>query len=143
METVDGAIKALRTHGLKITPQRIAILKILQGNKTHPSAEEIFRKVTQNHPNISFTTIYNTLDVLKQTGQIRELNIDKSRKHFDPDLSAHNHLICESCNKIFDIFEDFSTSMNIPASITDNFQITGQEILFYGICKKCQQKAKH
>jgi len=140
MDTVDGALQALRSKGLKITPQRIAILKVLQGNTSHPSAEEIYKKVTRKHPNISFTTIYNTLDVLKKTGQIRELIIDKTRKHFDPDLSPHNHLICDTCHTIFDIFEDFSDAITIPQSVSDVFHVTGHEIVFYGICKECLQK---
>ena len=72
----------LRKIGLKITPQRQAILKLLKGNQTHPSAERIYSEILKKYPGISFATVYNTLSKLIEAGEIRELDIDPNKKRF-------------------------------------------------------------
>ena len=76
---------------IKMTPQRAAILKYLEGNTSHPSAEAIFDAVRKQYPMISFTTVYNTLQTLKDLDRVWELNIDDERKRYDPNVMLHHH----------------------------------------------------
>ena len=92
--------------GLKLTPQRLAILDFLDGNSSHPSAEEVFSAVKEKYPTMSFATVYNTLDILKQRGDLLELTIDPYRKHYDPDTRSHHHILCSKCGKIGDVFDE-------------------------------------
>lgn len=123
--------------GFKRTPQRLAILEHLDGNKSHPSADEIFRVVAKKNPSMSFATVYNTLNTLVETGAVRELTIDPDRKRYDPDTSAHHHLICLDCKTIVDIPGDIA--VEVPRGVTKDFVVTGSHIEFYGVCSPCRK----
>lgn len=127
-----GAIK-----GFKRTPQRLSILDHLDGNTSHPSADEIYRVVAKKNPSMSFATVYNTLNTLVQTGAVRELTIDPDRKRYDPDTSAHHHLICLECKKVADISGDIP--LEVPRGVARDFVILGSHIEFYGLCPSCKK----
>ncbi len=137
METAEKLTEILRCHGMKITPQRLMIFKVLENNTSHPSAEDVFKRVKKVYPAVSFTTIYKTLETLKDLGEIRELTIDEDRKHYDPNTSTHHHVICSACKNILDIFEDFSPHIKLPDFINNNYTVSGFQITFYGTCRKC------
>jgi Fur family peroxide stress response transcriptional regulator len=124
--------------GLKLTPQRLAVLQYLEGNKSHPSAEEIYRAVKRRFPTISLATIYNILESLKEKGLVQEINIDPYKKRFDPDTTSHHHLICTKCGRIVDIEMDFKPSL--PEA--EGFRIERIHMEFYGVCRDCSSKGK-
>ncbi|TLD42290.1 MAG: Peroxide stress regulator PerR, FUR family [Candidatus Jettenia ecosi] len=137
MESVEKLTTVLRNNGMKITPQRLMIFKILENNTSHPSAEEVFKRVKKIYPAVSFTTIYKTLETLRDLGEVKELIIDEDRKHYDPNTNSHHHFICSTCKKILDIFEDFSSHIKLPNSLKSDYTVFGFQISFYGICKEC------
>ena len=137
METVEKLTRTLRSHGLKLTPQRLMIFKILEDNISHPSAEEVFKRVKKIYPTVSFTTIYKTLETLRDLGEIKELVIDEDRKHYDPNTKPHHHIICKVCKKINDVFEDFSPHIKLPDSMGSEFDVSGFQISFHGKCRNC------
>ncbi len=124
--------------GLKPTPQRLAIFDYLEGNQDHPSAEDIYKSVSKKFPMMSFATVYNTLEALQQKNYLRELNIDPDKKRFDPNTNPHHHLICVTCKKIVDIYDDYK--IRVPNRARKGFAIIGHHIEFYGLCPKCQSK---
>ncbi len=126
--------------GLKLTPQRLAIFEYLDGNKEHPAAEDIYNELKKKYPMMSFATVYKTLEALKNRGYLREISIDKERKHFDPDTNHHHHLICTECKKIVDIHKDFS--IEIPDEQQSFFEVTESNIEFFGICPECKKKGE-
>src|SRR3989304_1635647 len=93
-------------------------------------------------PIVSFATVYNTLEALRDKGEIQEITIDPLKKHYDPNPKPHHHIICVKCNKIGDVFEDYSEALRLPYHITDKFKPVGNHIDFYGICRECQKKEK-
>ncbi len=123
--------------GFKLTPQRLAVLDYLEGNKDHPSAEDVFRAVRRRHPMMSFATVYNTLEMLKRHGKVRELTGDPGRKRFDPNTGPHNHIICIRCRKIIDVPADEHVS--VDKRYRAGFEITGNNIEFTGICPDCRK----
>lgn len=123
---------------LKLTPQRLAILKYLEGNKDHPSADSIYKAIVKKFPTISFATVYNTLQTLKCRGQIMELNFDPFKKRFDPNPKPHHHAICIKCQKIIDIQSEYP--LPIPKIESEEFEFIGSHIEFYGLCSKCKHK---
>jgi len=126
--------------GLKLTPQRLAILGYLDGNKEHPSAEDIYRAVSRRFPTMSFATVYNTIETLRQRGMLLELTIDPDKKRFDPNIKPHHHLICIKCRRITDIHKNYKLSVSSIES--GDFEIVGNHIEFYGICPKCKQSTQ-
>jgi Fur family peroxide stress response transcriptional regulator len=129
-----------RDSGLKLTPQRLAILEYLDGNKEHPSAEDVYKAVSKKFPTMSLATVYNTLMILKQRGLVRELTMDPFRMRFDPQPARHHHLICMDCRKITDIHTRLR--INLPEMQQEGFEIIGNHIEFYGRCPRCKNK-KH
>ncbi len=129
-----------RELGLKLTPQRLSILSCLEGNKDHPTAEEIYNKVSKKFPTMSRATVYNTLETLVQQGRLTSVTIDPDRRHFDPNTEKHHHLICSECKRIADIHVDFD--LDVPKEEKQGFQITGSHVEFYGICPECRKKTK-
>lgn len=129
-----------KESGLKLTPQRLAILKCLDGNKEHPSADDIFKTVSKKFPTMSFATVYNTLETLRKHGHITELNFDPFKKRFDPNPKPHHHAICVRCQKILDIQNQFS--LKLPKIESEEFEMIGSHIEFYGICSKCKNTRK-
>jgi len=138
MKNVDQVIRAFRDRGYKVTPQRIAILEVLEGNKTHPSADDIYVSLRRKHPTMSFTTVYNTLETLKELGEIQELTIDQRRLHYDPDITLHHHIMCTQCGHIDDIFADYTQAIQVPEEILRRFHVNGHSVQFYGLCSYCQ-----
>ena len=122
---------------IKLTPQRLAILSYLNGNTSHPSAEDIYKAVLEQFPTMSFATVYNTLEALKNKGSIQELKIDHAKKRYDPDCSRHHHLICNKCKSIVDIRKKFNLSL--PDEMAEGFDVLGNSIEFYGVCSKCKK----
>ncbi len=122
--------------GIRLTPQRIEILNYLKGNKKHPSAEEIYKDVSKKFPTMSFATVYNTLETLKQKGHILELSIDSDRKRYDPMVKSHHHLICINCKKIVDVHNNYN--IEISEKDKNGFSIMGNHINFYGVCPLCK-----
>ncbi|MBI5885277.1 MAG: transcriptional repressor [Deltaproteobacteria bacterium] len=135
-------IDKYKGQGFKMTPQRLAILKYLEGNTSHPTAEDIYKDIRKTYPTVSFATVYNTIETLCKRGDVMEVTIDPGRKHFDPNPAPHHHIICTSCNTIGDVFVDYSSALNLPESIRREYAVSGNHVDFYGICKACRGR-KH
>lgn len=133
MKNVREALGKLRETGFKLTPQRLAILEVLEGNHSHPSAQSIFQSVKARYPMISFATVYKTLKVLERVGEIQSLSITENKLNFDPDTSRHHHFYCRSCEKIFDIFP---SEGQVPQEI-DGHRVDRSQVYYYGICSNC------
>jgi len=134
---LEKIISKYRGKGIRLTPQRIAILKFLEGNRSHPTAETIYQEIRKDYPTISFATVYNTLQTLKDNGNIQEITIDPTRRHYDPDTTPHHHIICINCHEIRDVFVDYSKALRLPPRILREFKVLRNHVDFYGLCKGC------
>jgi Fur family peroxide stress response transcriptional regulator len=139
---MEKIIAKYKDKGLRLTPQRIAILKYLDGNTSHPTADNIYRDLKQTNPTLSFATVYNTLQTLREHGEVMEITIDPVRKHYDPDTSPHHHVICISCNALWDVFVDYSDVLKLPSNVAKGIKTVGVHVDFYGLCKNCQKEER-
>jgi Fur family peroxide stress response transcriptional regulator len=121
------------------TPQRLAILKFLEGNISHPSAEDIRSSLKKPFPTLSPATVYNTLETLREMGRVVEIDIDSGKKRFDPKTESHHHLICIGCKKILDIPEKCRPVLTEHEK--RGFRIIRSKVEFYGLCLKCQRRS--
>ncbi|WP_038055889.1 Fur family transcriptional regulator [Thermodesulfobacterium hydrogeniphilum] len=127
-----------KSLGLKLTPQRLAIIEYLEGNKEHPSAEDIYNALKPKFPSMSFATVYNTLEILVKKGLIKELNVESTRKRFDPSTHPH-HFFCKRCKKVIDV--DNQINISVPEQLK-GFDIEDIQIIFYGLCSECKSESK-
>ncbi|MCS7200343.1 MAG: transcriptional repressor [Caldimicrobium sp.] len=137
MNELQKRLETYKRLGLKLTPQRLAILEYLENTREHPSAEDIYNALKDRFPSMSFATVYNTLEVLIEKGLVKELSIDSSKKRFDPFLHSHHHFICKQCGKIFDVERNFD--ILIPEELKE-FEVSDFQVVFSGLCPTCKKK---
>ena len=126
----------LRKAGFRLTPQRLAIIDLLEGNRSHPSAYVIFEQMQQKFPTISLATVYKTLKVLVEIGEIQQLTIADNQLVFDPLTESHSHFYCKHCGQILDIkFNQRLAGKAINGHLVETYQI-----YFYGICRTCRSR---
>lgn len=136
------AIDVLKKTGVRITPQRHAILEFLINADTHPTADEIYRALEGNFPNMSVATVYNNLRVFREAGLIKELPYGDSSSRFDFSTSEHYHAICNECGKIVDFhYPGLDEVEHFAASVT-GYEVNKHRLEVYGTCPECQEKAK-
>lgn len=127
----------VQTQGLKMTPQRRAIVEYLQNAKNHPTADEVMMAVNREFPMTSRATVYNTLNWLKENGMVKEV-FEGGVMHFDPHTAAHHHFVCTRCGKVEDV--DCSAISEIKLCALDgNQQVETMEVTLRGLCTACQK----
>lgn len=129
----------LKSSNLKVTPQRLAIFGFLLNTTSHPSAEIIYNHLKSDYPSMSLATIYKTLASLKEAKLIQELNVGEDSYRYDANTDFHPHLVCSDCNEVYDYFSH-DLLKDVKAKIEDatGFDIQGEQVYFYGICKNCK-----
>lgn len=136
--SVQHALEQLKTTGVRITPQRHAILSYLVESMGHPTADDIYRALEPKFPSMSVATVYNNLKMFIEAGMVRELTYGDNSSRFDANVSDHYHVICEKCGKI----EDFSypplSDVELEAEKSTGFQVKGHRMELYGVCKSCK-----
>jgi len=125
--------------GLKVTPQRIAILKHLRKNRTHPTAEKVHNELLKDYPAISLTTVYNTLSRFVETGMIKELNIDPNKMRFEACTEPHDHFHCRVCDNVYDIDYDASILSDnlLKKKNMEGHRVDKISINLKGVCRYC------
>jgi Fur family peroxide stress response transcriptional regulator len=137
IETLLG--KRLRERGYKLTSQRRAIIRLLSKDRTHPGAADILKTVRKSLPQVSMSTVYYTLDILKKEGLIQELEFYDQDNRYDINISDHINLICKKCGRIEDLSGGISLSYRQIQQKTD-FQPVAMRYEYYGYCKECRRK---
>ena len=138
MKTPAELTDLFRDRGLRVTPQRQRIFRILAESDTHPTADAVYARVREDMPTISLKTVYDVLNELVALGEIQQLDIGEGARRFDPTPTPHHHLICEICGKVLDVFADFS-QVQIPTDQRHGFSIRNAEVTFRGVCEGCAQ----
>jgi Fe2+ or Zn2+ uptake regulation protein len=138
VRSVAELIDLFRQAGYKITPQRRVIFEILSGDDSHPTAEEVYRRVLTLLPDTSRTTVYNTLRELVDLGELLEVQDDGGTR-YDTNTGQHHHLLCLNCHALSDISRDFE-GLDLPAEETAGYTIVRRQVIFYGYCPACQAK---
>lgn len=135
-------VSGLRDSGLRLTPQRLAICRVLSESKDHPTAMMVYHSLLPEFPTMSLATVYKTLNVLREQGLVLALGAaGDGMEHYDADLDPHVHLVCVKCHRVVDFMgEDIYTIQQKVAS-SSGYQIQGARIVYYGICPDCAQAA--
>jgi Fe2+ or Zn2+ uptake regulation protein len=141
MRTPDELTEEFRRRGLKVTPQRTAVFRVLHGDQTHPTAEAVHRRVVQDMPTVSLRTVYQTLNDLTAMGEIRNLDVGTGSARFDPNVeSAHDHAVCDACGSVRDIPAAAPTVH--PRDLPEGFRAHAAEVVVRGTCASCAESAE-
>lgn len=137
---MDLFYRKCKEHKLKITPQRVAIYKVLTASVAHPSAEQIHKEVKKQFPNISLDTVNRTLITFAGAHMVDVVEGHGDPRRFDPNREKHHHFYCISCRRIFDFQADSMDNWILPPEVEKNFLITGKRICLTGYCEQCRKK---
>ncbi|WP_026908270.1 peroxide-responsive transcriptional repressor PerR [Paucisalibacillus globulus] len=140
---LQEAIKILKKSGVRITPQRHAVLDYLMNSIIHPTADDIYKALEGKFPNMSVATVYNNLRVLRENGLVRELTYGDSSSRFEINLSDHYHIICEECGKIVDFHYPSLDEVESLAQKVTGFEVSHHRMEVYGVCRDCKELVKH
>ena len=139
MHTPSELTQRFRERGLKVTPQRQRIFEVLHGNGAHPSAEAVYDVARATMPTMSLKTVYQTLNDLAGMGEIQLLDLGTGAGRFDPNVSAHHHLVCTSCGKVRDLHASYP-ELRVPQGQRQGFTVGSAEVVFRGVCDDCGTK---
>ena len=140
MITTDGLREQLTKAGLRVTPQRVAIMESLCRSKEHPTAAKLFEQIKHQHPNLAMGTVYYTLERLVESGIVTALGtVGDDQVHYDGDTSFHSHLACLSCQKIVDVQSPGLKEMYDDIRSGTGYKILGSCFMYYGLCPDCQK----
>ena len=137
VKSPDELTQLFRARGLKVTPQRQCIFRVLhEMHGTHPSAEAVHVAVTEVLPTVSLKTVYQTLNDLSSLGELSHVDLGTGSGRFDTTLEAHQHLVCDTCGRVWDVHGDF-TDVRLPEALTTGFRVSTTDIVFRGQCTSC------
>ena len=131
-----------RESGLKVTPQRTTIYRILVESREHPSAERVYQHVRKELPNISLDTVNRTLLTLNEIGSAFIVEGSGDAKRFDGNLENHQHFKCVKCKRIIDFHHKPFDNISIPKILRNGFKILRKTVYFEGVCNMCSKNKK-
>ena len=140
MQSADALVSLFRRQGLRITPQRRAIFELLAGGDSHPTAEEMYQRLASRMPDISRTTVYNTIRELVALGELVEVeDRSESATRYDTRTATHHHLSCLGCHALIDIDHDFE-GLDLSTEEASGYRVIRRQVTFYGYCPACRRK---
>ena len=136
----DELITALKKRGFRLTPQRVELVRLIAVSKGHPSAGQLYTKIKHRFPTMSHATVYKTLSLLKEMGQVLEIDL-RDDSHYDGNCpQPHPHLICIKCNKITDAEVSLDQESLQSLQLASGYKILRPQISLYGLCPDCQNE---
>jgi len=139
VQQLEELITSLREDGFRITPQRIAIVDYLLKTEEHPSAEHIHKTIQKKYPMMSLSTVYKTLDLLKEKKLVNEIEVE-GESRFDAHTDEHINLVCMNCGKIEDVDEDSLKEIQSRVARKSKFLIVKGSFEMFGYCNICKSR---
>lgn len=122
---------------MRKSKQRDAIVRVLMSTKSHPTAEWIYEEVRKEMPNLSLGTVYRNLRMMKEKGEILELEQTGTFRRFDGNSANHYHFRCEKCSRVFDIDEPLVAGIDERVEKSTGFKVSHHRLEFRGLCRDC------
>lgn len=140
---LEPVLRKLKAQGLKLTPQRTEILRVLMGSHRPLSAQEVFHAVRAAHPNVSLDTVYRNLTMLTGAGLANQVNLqnrESSRFEFQGEGAHHHHMVCLGCGRSFCVPACPTPLLDARPAEDPDFRVVGHAFEVYGYCSGCQSQ---
>ncbi len=139
MENKKSLLEILREKGYRLTPQRMMVLEAIEASPDHISAEEIHARARLQYPYINISTVYRTLELLKEKGLVTETDLGGGRFLYHPAGKAqHHHLVCRKCGKVRDIDINALDNLRDQLKAQYSFDAELEHIAIFGTCESCE-----
>lgn len=124
----------------RLTPQRRAVLDVLQATTDHPTAHEVYARVGAGSPGIGFATVYRALHALVDAGLALELDLGDTAARYDANVHPHDHVVCDGCGRAGDLDPVLPPRALGDVARTTGYAVTGYSLTFRGRCAACSSK---
>lgn len=126
------------TADVRSTPQRRAVLDVIDRAPDHPTAAEVLERVTAVLPGVGAATVYRALGRLVESGQVAELRLGVGATRYDRNVGHHEHLVCDRCGRVEDVVLGLDASRLLaPLAARGDFAATGYDLRVHGVCHHC------
>ena len=140
MKSSEALTTIFREQGLRVTPQRQAIFRLLEGDDSHPTVESLFDRARADMPTISLKTVYQTVHDLEALGEVRVLDLGTGSVRVDPNVEDdHHHLLCTACGRVRDLPVEFA-GLHVPIRYRRDFTVDDVQVIFRGRCDRCSDR---
>ena len=129
----------LRSSGLRVTGPRLAVLAALEVDGSHPTAEQLFERLRGEHPSLSLSTVYKTLEAFLERSLCRRVIGGGSRLRVDGIENSHDHAVCRGCGQLFDVGRELYPLPPHPRSLPEGLIVTGVRVEYDVECSRCRQ----
>src|SRR5882757_1398847 len=137
MKTSEQLTTLFRDRGLRVTPQRQVIFRLLHGDDAHPTVESLYERARAEMPTMSLKTVYQTVHDLEALDEVDVLDLGTGSLRVDPNVEdEHHHLVCSSCGRVRDLPVEFD-GLRVPKSLRRDFTIDAVQVIFRGHCDDC------
>ncbi len=137
-DQIENFIKKCKTNALSVTPQRLAIYKILIKDKTHPNPETVYNSIKPDFPTISLATVYKTLETFEKHNIISVVTPLHETVRYDAEMKNHHHIVCVRCKKVVDLMDDELDKLRVPKKVKIGNTFVDFNIQFNVICTECR-----
>ena len=123
-----------------MTPQRLMVLEQVEAAEGHVSAEEICQRIRRRYPNLNISTVYRTLELMKELSLVTETDMGDGRVRFHAiDKGHHHHLVCSVCGQVTDLAEEELTPISELLETRYGFHADLHHLAIFGRCARCQK----
>ena len=137
-DRLQRLINLSREKGLKLTPQRMVIFRILSKADQHLTVDEVYQKAKEEHPMLSPATVYRNMEQMVNTGLLSHLGRSRNAMRYDTNLDEHHHFVCSDCGKIYDVYlKKVTYEPDTEKSPLVDARIDTAELYLHGVCKDC------
>ncbi len=140
--TMNNLNNKFKEHNFKLTPQRLAIYKIVSGRKDHISSNSIYEKIKKQYPSVTFDTVNRTINSFSKMGIISSIGTFGKKRMYDTNTAEHHHLFCGRCGKIVDLDNRLDKNIMIKNFQIKDFKIYKIQVVVEGLCATCGKAVK-
>jgi Fur family peroxide stress response transcriptional regulator len=137
---VERLSQALRDSGLRLTHQRLEILRVIAADRTHPDVETVFEQVRERVPTISLDTVYRTLATLSDRGMVTRVQFLPGPARYDANQARHHHFVCTRCGLVRDVEDNELDGIPATAPVSRIGRAETVTVQFRGVCAACQEE---
>jgi Fur family peroxide stress response transcriptional regulator len=139
---IDVLSRALRESGLRLTHQRLEVVREIAQSDEHPDVERIYNAVRRRVPTISLDTVYRTMATLSSLELVKRVSAVPGPTRFDANVGHHHHFVCTRCGSIRDVDDEELDAVRAPRATASLGTVESIEVQLRGICNDCREKER-
>ncbi len=135
---LEKLLSLSKEKGLKLTPQRMVIFRILSKSNQHVTVDQVYQKASAEYPMLSPATVYRNMEQMVDAGLLTRLDLGGSSMRYDTNLDEHHHFVCSKCGKVSDVYlEDIQYKVDANRSHLEKAKINSLDLHLQGTCGEC------